>query len=45
MVNIAVVKEVKITDPKYATKSRAGYEIWTAAVETASCRKVALIIR
>ena len=45
MVDIAVLGEVKITDPKYATKKWAGYEIWTAATGTANCGGVNLPVR
>ena len=45
MVDIAVLQEVKITDPKYATKKWAGYRIRMAAAETANCGGVALLVK
>ena len=45
MVNIVMVQEVKITDPKYVTKSRVGYNIQTAAAGTVSCGGVTLLVR
>ena len=45
MVDIAVQQEVKITDPKFATRKWAGYKILTAAAGTANCGGVALLVR
>ena len=45
MVNIAVLQEMKITNPKYATKKWAGYEIRTTAAGMANCGGVALLVR
>ena len=44
-VNIAVVQEVKITDPQYANKDSNRYEIWTAALVSQNCGGVALIVQ
>ena len=44
MVNIAVLQEVKIKDPKYATRKCAGCETLTALAGTANCGGVALLV-
>ena len=43
--DIAFLQEVKIKDPKFATKRFDGYEIRTAAAGTARCGGVALLVR
>ena len=40
MVDITVLQEVKISDPKYAATKWAGYEIQTAVAGTANCGDV-----
>ena len=45
MVDIAVLQEVKITDPKFAARKWAGYKILTAAAGTANCGGVALLMK
>jgi exonuclease III len=44
-VDIAFIQEVKITDPRFATKRWAGYDIRTSAAGTAHCGGVALLVR
>ena len=45
MVDIAVLQEVKITDPKFAARKWAGYKILTAAAGTANCGGIALLVK
>ena len=45
MVDIAILQEVKPSDPKYTVRKCPSYEIWTAAAGTANCRGVAPLVR
>ena len=44
-VNVPVVQEVKLTDPKFALQTGFGYEIQVMAAGSGNCKGVSLLVR